>query len=64
MEIQARENDLVIATFGRGFYVLDDYTPLRNLKMDDLNKTAFISPVKDHGCLLNGYRSVSVEKDF
>ncbi|MFA6957204.1 MAG: glycosyl hydrolase [Thermoanaerobaculia bacterium] len=27
--IQKRENDLVLATFGRGFYVLDDYTPLR-----------------------------------
>ncbi|MES2645602.1 MAG: glycosyl hydrolase [Bacteroidota bacterium] len=47
MEIQARDNDLVIATFGRGFYVLDDYTPLRNLAKEDLNKTAFISPVKD-----------------
>jgi len=26
--IQSRENDLVLATFGRGFYILDDYTPL------------------------------------
>ena len=31
LEIQRRENDLVIATFGRGFYVLDDYTPLRGI---------------------------------
>jgi photosystem II stability/assembly factor-like uncharacterized protein len=29
MAIQKREHDLVIATFGRGFYVLDDYRPLR-----------------------------------
>ncbi len=29
--IQRRENDLVLATFGRGFYVLDDYSPLRVL---------------------------------
>ena len=29
--IQRRESDLVIATFGRGMYVLDDYTPLRQL---------------------------------
>ena len=29
LEIQERENDLVAASFGRGFYVLDDYTPLR-----------------------------------
>jgi len=47
MEIQRRENDLVLATFGRGFYVLDDYTPLRNLKKEDLDKPAMIFPVKD-----------------
>ena len=29
--IQKREGDLVLATFGRGFYVLDDYSPLRML---------------------------------
>ena len=29
LAIQKRENDLVLGTFGRGFYVLDDYTPLR-----------------------------------
>lgn len=31
VEIQRRENDVVMATFGRGFYVLDDYTPLRTI---------------------------------
>jgi photosystem II stability/assembly factor-like uncharacterized protein len=49
MEIQPRENDLVLATFGRGFYVLDDYSPLRNIKKDDLTKAAFISPIKTTG---------------
>ena len=29
IEIQRRENDLVVGTFGRGVYILDDYTPLR-----------------------------------
>ena len=29
LAIQERENDLVLATFGRGFYVLDNYAPLR-----------------------------------
>ena len=47
IEIQRRENDLVLGTFGRGFYILDDYTPLRNLKNDDLKKEAFISTIKD-----------------
>lgn len=45
--IQKRENDLVLATFGRGFYVLDDYTPLRNFKREDLTKAATIYPIKD-----------------
>ena len=31
LAIQKRENDLVGATFGRGFYVLDDYSPLREV---------------------------------
>jgi len=31
LAIQKREDDLVMATFGRGFYVFDDYSRLRNL---------------------------------
>jgi photosystem II stability/assembly factor-like uncharacterized protein len=31
LEIQKRENDLVVGSFGRGAYVLDDYTALRDL---------------------------------
>ena len=31
LAIQERENDLVGASFGRGFYVLDDYSPLREI---------------------------------
>ncbi len=29
LKIQRRDDDLVGATFGRGFYILDDYSPLR-----------------------------------
>ena len=29
--IQRRENDVVAASFGRGFFILDDYTPLREV---------------------------------
>ncbi|MFZ5971013.1 MAG: WD40/YVTN/BNR-like repeat-containing protein [Bacteroidota bacterium] len=46
MAIQKRENDLVLATFGRGFYVLDDYSPLRQLKQAE-NKEAHLFAVKD-----------------
>ncbi len=47
MEIQRREDDLVLGTFGRGFYILEDYSLLRNLKKSDLDKTALLFPVKD-----------------
>jgi len=45
--IQEHESDVVIATFGRGFYILDDYTPLRNFTKDILDKNGYIFPVKD-----------------
>ncbi|HLV86381.1 MAG TPA: hypothetical protein VKV39_05340 [Candidatus Sulfotelmatobacter sp.] len=47
MVIQSRENDLVIATFGRGFYVLDDITPLRQVKPESLEQQGVIYPVKN-----------------
>jgi photosystem II stability/assembly factor-like uncharacterized protein len=47
MVIQAREGDLVVATFGRGFYVLDDITPLRQMKADSTEQAAAMYPVKD-----------------
>ena len=37
--IQKRENDLVGATFGRGFYILDDYSFLRQIDSDELSTT-------------------------
>lgn len=47
IDIQKRENDLVLGTFGRGFYVMDDYSPLRHLTENDLNDEAKILPIKD-----------------
>ena len=37
--IQKRENDLVAASFGRGFYVLDDYSALREMTPERLKQT-------------------------
>ena len=31
IQIQRRENDLVLGTFGRGIFIMDDYSPLRTL---------------------------------
>lgn len=45
--IQKRENDLVVATFGRGFYVLDDYSILQKINADNLKESAHIFPIKD-----------------
>jgi len=47
MVIQARESDLVLATFGRGFYVLDNIVPLRQVKPETLQQNAATFPVKD-----------------
>ncbi|MCE2713611.1 MAG: hypothetical protein LW688_13905 [Cryomorphaceae bacterium] len=46
LDIQKRENDLVAATFGRGFYVLNDYSPLRALTSQTLGQKAHLFPVK------------------
>ena len=47
MVIQAREKDLVLATFGRGVYILDDITPLRQMKAETLQQESALFPVKD-----------------
>ena len=46
LAIQRRENDLVVATFGRGFYILDDYSPLRSIDEQTLAQQAVLFPVK------------------
>lgn len=55
LEIQRRESDLVLGTFGRGFYVLDDYSLLRNLKKEDLNKPAILFPIKESLMFIERY---------
>jgi photosystem II stability/assembly factor-like uncharacterized protein len=47
LAIQKQENDLVVGTFGRGIYILDNYTPLRGLKSETLAKESELLPVKD-----------------
>jgi photosystem II stability/assembly factor-like uncharacterized protein len=47
LAIQRRETDLVGATFGRGFYVLDDYSPLREVSEQVLERHAVLFPVRD-----------------
>ncbi|MFG0284913.1 MAG: WD40/YVTN/BNR-like repeat-containing protein, partial [Phycisphaerales bacterium JB039] len=47
VEIQRREDDLVLATFGRGFYILDDYSPIREANDELLGEDAYIFELKD-----------------
>lgn len=47
MDIQERENDLILATMGRGFYILDNYSLLRKLADSIIEKPIHIFPIKD-----------------
>jgi hypothetical protein len=46
MQVQRRETDLVIATFGRGFYILDDYSALREVTPAALAEEARLFPLR------------------
>jgi len=46
LAIHKRENDLVGASFGRGFYVFDDYTPLRQVTEEVLEQEVTLFPVR------------------
>ncbi len=47
LKLHRRDNDLVAASFGRGVYVLDDYTPLRDLTAGALAGEGALFPVRD-----------------
>ena len=46
LAIQKRENDLVAASFGRSFYILDDYSFLREVDQDLLEEEAKLFPLR------------------
>ncbi|NJB85883.1 photosystem II stability/assembly factor-like uncharacterized protein [Lewinella marina] len=47
LAIQKRENDLVGASFGRSFWVLDDYSPLREMTDANLAQEAYLFQPRD-----------------
>lgn len=53
--VQKRENDLVLASFGRGFFILDDYSPLRHMDENVLKKEAHLFPVKEAWMFIESY---------
>lgn len=47
LAIQRQMDDLVVGTFGRGMYVLDDYSPLRTLHTEGGEGTPALLAIKD-----------------
>src|SRR4029078_12716250 len=45
--IQKRENDLVLGTFGRGIYIVDDYSAVRTTTSQTLTAAASLYSVRD-----------------
>jgi photosystem II stability/assembly factor-like uncharacterized protein len=45
--VQKRETDLVVGTFGRGIYILDDYSALRDMTPEALAENAWLFPLRD-----------------
>jgi hypothetical protein len=48
LQLQKREADVVMATFGRGFWVLDDYSALREVSAQSMGEEARLYPTRDH----------------
>jgi photosystem II stability/assembly factor-like uncharacterized protein len=67
LAFQEREDDLVLATFGRGFYVLEDVSPLRFADRRDFSAEAILFPVRAaHGFVAAqplGYRDKAFQGD-
>ncbi len=47
LEVQKREGDLVVASFGRGAYILDDYSALRDVTPEALADEAHLFPLRN-----------------
>ncbi|MCF8235860.1 MAG: hypothetical protein K9G67_13000 [Bacteroidales bacterium] len=62
--IHEREDDLVGASFGRGFYILDDYSLLRHVSEDQLKEKATLFPVKDAWWYIQRYGKSSQGASF
>jgi photosystem II stability/assembly factor-like uncharacterized protein len=55
MVVQEHFNDLVVGTYGRGFYILDDITPLRKLDPEVLDSDVYLfKPRQAYRFLMKG----------
>ena len=63
LEIQSHFNDLVVATYGRGFWIMDDVTPLQQLTPEVLASEAHLFQPRDAYRFLNRQGSQSQPGD-
>lgn len=67
LAIQEREKDLVVGTFGRGIWILDDITPLRALDTARVLDDAMLHPARPARIFVNsfplGVRGKSMQGD-
>lgn len=64
VQIQRRENDLVVGTFGRGIYILDDYAPLRTLSEESMQQDALLfAPSRPVKWYIQDYNHSSTDGD-
>ena len=53
-DLTIKNNDLVVATQGRAFWVIDDLTPVQQMNSDLISKNLFVFPVDDSYRMLGG----------
>lgn len=56
MVLHPRDNDLILATHGRGIYILDDISPMRNLREEMLTEKVVLLPTQP--ARIETYRNV------
>lgn len=61
--IQQRENDLVGASFGRSFYVFDDYSVLRHVSREQLEQEATLFPSRKAWWYIPSYTAYRLGAD-
>ena len=64
LHVQRRESDLVVGTFGRGIYILDDYSPLRGLGAELLDGEGLLFPPRRAWMFMEAYPLALRGKSF
>ncbi|HEY3812793.1 MAG TPA: hypothetical protein VGL66_06170 [Caulobacteraceae bacterium] len=62
-DIEVKDNDLVIATHGRGFYIMDDVEPLRELAKAPVTATTLFAPATAYRARPFGFTGTPMPKD-